>query len=47
MDDKIGLEMSVPGRERCTNETPMHYLFEVELMTKQIAGSSTDINQSD
>ena len=37
MDDEAGLNNSTPGAE---SDAPMHYLFEIQLMTNQIVGEA-------
>ena len=45
MDDAIDLKNCAPGLEGAAMDAPMHYLFEIQLMTRQIVGGATDENR--
>jgi hypothetical protein len=42
MDDEKDLDNPAPGLQCAATDAPMHYLFEIQLMTNQIVGSSTE-----
>ena len=45
LDDKTDSDDLTPGLEVAVIDAPMHYLFEVQLMTNQIVGDSTEENR--
>jgi hypothetical protein len=45
MDDETNSDNPVPGLECAAPDAPMHYQFEIQLMTNQIVGDSTEENR--
>ena len=45
MDDETDPENHAPGLDGAAMDAPMHYLFEIQLMTRQIVGGATEENR--